>query len=150
MKRILIAAVFLTVALAMRAQDCRELLLPYFGGNETIMDEYPAEKLAFFCRYARCAFYVSDSIPTADNDEIVELRSLNEVKDKATGQTLEASSVTDMASLSYYAYTFRDLQLSYPRGNVVLCFPTPAAGHKYLVLRSLYDMHERAAYPEKY
>lgn len=148
MKRLIITATFLVAALGLRAQDCEKIVLPFYNGNTERVAELPAEKLEYRCRYARSAFYVADEVPVATDNYTVVIRQLSEVKDKVSGVALDENLVVDLESLNYYSYTFRDLQLSYPRGNVVLCFPTPASEHSYLVLRSLYEIHDRAEHPE--
>ena len=119
-----------------RAQNCEAIVLPFFGGDRAKMANYPADKLDYRCRYSRNAFYVSDTVP-----EVAEMRSLTELKDKATGRNLTEDFVVDLETLSYYAYNFLDLQCQYHEGgNTVICFPTPKSEHPYLVLRSLNEI----------
>ncbi len=127
------------------AQNCEAIMLPYFGGNEQRMYEYPAPKLDWRCRYSQNAFYVTDQVP-----EEAVLRSLTEITDKMTGQRLTEDFVVDLNYLSYYQYNFLDMQCSYPKGNITICFPTPNSEHRYLVLRSLDETYRRTEFPEEY
>ena len=121
--------------MGLKAQNCDAIVLPYFNGDKVKMADYPADKLDYRCQYSRNAFYVSDTVP----DE-AEVRSLTELQNKMTGERLTENFVVDLETLSYYAYTFLNLQQQYWRGNVVLCFPTPKSEHPYLVLRSLEEI----------
>lgn len=117
------------------AQNCDVIMLPYFGGDADRMAEYPAEKLDWRCRYARAAFYESDTVPS-----FAYVYSIADVTNRATGENLTEDYVVDLSTLSYYGYNFNDLQLQYKSPRQVLCFRTPASAHPYLVLRSITDM----------
>lgn len=119
-----------------RAQDCETIMLPYFGGNVDAMYSYPQEKFEQRCNFARAAFYVSDTVPAG-----AEVYPITEVTLIADGKNLAADFVVDLSTLSFYAYSFRDIQLRYPRGNVTIAFSTPASVHQYLILRSIDDMY---------
>ena len=127
------------------AQNCETLVLPFFGGDVARMASYPEEKLEWRCRYARNAFYESDTVPAG-----VEVFGIAEVVEKATGMNLPADFKVDLSRLSYYAYNFYDFQTRYRRGNVTVCFSTPGSAHPYLVLRSIDETHRRASQPEVY
>lgn len=117
------------------AQNCEAIMLPYFGGDADRMAEYPAEKLDWRCRYARNAFYESDTVPL-----FAYVYSIAEVQNLTTGEKLTEDFVVDLSTLSYYAYNFNQLQLQYKSPKVTICFRTPASAHPYLVLRSITDM----------
>ena len=68
----------------------------------------------------------------------------------ATAFPLTEDFVVDLNYLSYYQYSFSDLQFLYPKGNITICFPTPKSDHKYLVLRSLDETYRRTEFPEYY
>jgi hypothetical protein len=136
MKRVFLIAVVLLAAIGVKAQDCETIMLPYFRGDQDRMAEYPAEKLAWRCNYARNAFYVADEMP----DKSV-LYSIDEVKEKWTGVALPLDFKVDLTKLSYYAYDFEGIQLKYKDLNTTICFATPGSEHKYLVLRSLNEMY---------
>lgn len=138
------AAMLLAMAGA-KAQDCEALVLPFFGGNAERMAQYPAEKLAYRCQYARNAFYVSDTVPAG-----VQVIEISEVKEKLTGKNLPANIRIDLATFSYYAYDFIDFQTRYPKCDVTLCFHTPGSEHPYLVLRSIDETYFRTEFPERY
>ena len=135
MKRTIILSVLCMMAFGgLRAQNCEAIMLPFFGGNEKLMQECPAPKLEWRCKYSQNAFYVSDQVP-----EGAVLRSLTELTDKSTGKRLTEDFVVDLETLSYYAYNFLDLQCEYTGDKTVICFPTPKSEHPYLVLRSTHD-----------
>lgn len=128
-----------------RAQDCESIVLPLFGGDADRLADYPAEKLQWRCSYARNAFYVSDTVPP-----IAYMHSITEVKDIVTGESLPENFAVDLTTLSYYAYTFKQLQLTYRSPQTVICFATPGSAHPYLVLRSLSETYDRTENPGKY
>lgn len=142
MKKMIFAAALMMVATGLKAQDCDALVLPWFGNDRVAMEKYKAEapyKFEWRCAFAQAAFYEADSIP-----EGAEVFKISEVKNKFTGAPLNANYRVDLATLSYYAYTFFDFQLRYPTGDQTLCFATPGSEHPYLVLRSTSDMHALA------
>ncbi len=147
MKRIVIfAALMLAMgAGGLKAQDCRALVLPFFNGDEESMNRYPAEKLEWRCQYARNAFYVSDTVPQG-----AEVKSIAVVRNRQTGEYMAKDIRIDLGTLSYYAYTFSDLQQQYSKGNVTICFSTPGSDHPYLVMRSIDETYLRTEYPEQY
>lgn len=122
-----------------QAQSCEDIMLPYFNYDTARMDDYPAEKLDWRCRYARNAFYESDTVP-----QFASVRSITEVTNRFTGVALPANYVVDLTTLSYYAYNFLDLQHQYKSPREVICFSTPSSTHPYLVLRSISEMFSLA------
>jgi len=145
MKRILIAILMLTAFAGAKAQNCEAIVLPFFNGDRARLANYPAEKLQWRCSYARNAFYVSDTVP-----EWAEMGSLQQVKNKATGEYLDDNFVVDLENLSYYAYNFEELQYRLNDLDGIICFPTPKSEHPYLVLRSLNETYFRTEFPENY
>ncbi len=139
MKKIVFVAALMASVMGLKSQNCEQLMLPYFRGDADAMAAYPQEKLEWRCAFARAAFYVSDTVPAG-----VDVYPITEVRSKADGTNLPADFVVDLSTLSFYAYTFNDVQLRYPRGNVTVCFSTPASEHQYLVLRSVDDMFAKA------
>lgn len=138
MKKIaLISAIFL-MAFGAKAQDCEAIMLPYFGGDASRMEQYRSEvpmKYNVRCAYARAAFYVSDTIPAG-----ADVYSIADVTDLLTGNRLSSAVVIDLNNFSYYRYDFKEFQVRYPSIEKVLCFTTPGSEHPYLVLRSIHDM----------
>ncbi|MBR4229281.1 MAG: hypothetical protein IKR83_01060 [Bacteroidales bacterium] len=133
MKRIIILTGLCLMSISgLLAQNCEAIMLPYFGGNEQRMHEYPAPKFEWRCKYSQNAFYVADQVP-----ENAVVRSLTEITEKSTGKKLTEEFVVDLETLSYYAYNFLDMQYEYKGDKTVICFPTPKSEHPYLVLRSL-------------
>ena len=137
MKRTIIITVLCLMAIGdLSAQNCEAIMLPFFGGNKQKMDEYPAPKLEWRCKYSQNAFYVADQVP-----EGAEIHSLTELKEYSTGAKVTEAFVVDLETLSYYRYSFKELQCSYKSSDVTICFPTPASEHNYLVLRSLRETY---------
>ena len=132
-------------AVGLKAQDCYSIVLPYYNGDSAYLDSYPVEKLEWRCQYARNAFYWSDIVPTG----AVE-KSLAQVRNRQTGEYMTDGSEIDLNTISYYAYTFVDLQYEYRETTVTIYFATPGAAHPYLVLRSIDEMYRRTEYPELY
>ncbi len=146
MKRTIVLLAFcLSVIGGAAAQNCEAIMLPFFGGNEQRMYEYPAPKFEWRCKYSQNAFYVTDQVP-----EDAVLRSLTEITDNSTGKKLTEDFVVDLDYLSYYQYSFQDMQCHYPKTNITICFPTPKSEHRYLVLRSLDETYRRTEYPDEY
>ncbi|MGX8713769.1 MAG: hypothetical protein ACSW8I_08865 [bacterium] len=142
MKRFLFLFVMVMMAMSTVAQDCDALLLPYFQNDMTRLEKYKAmapEKFDYRCAYVRSAFYESDTIPAG-----ADLYQINSVKHAFSDEYLGNDFVVELYTLSYYAYNFKEFQLSYPTGDKVLCFSTPASTHPYLVLNSL-EKTERLA-----
>ena len=136
MKRIVFFVALVASVMGLKAQNCEALVLPYFNGDASAMAEYPQEKIDWLCAFARAAFYESDTVPTG-----AEVYPITEVQSKADGNNLTAGFIVDLSTLSFYSYTFKEIQLRYQRGNVTICFSTPASEHQYLVLRSVEDMY---------
>ena len=136
MKRIVFLVALMMGAISLKAQSCETIMLPYFNGDVMAMNDYPDEKFEWRCAFARAAFYVSDEIPAG-----AEVYQITSVVSKEDGVSLPQDYQVDLTTLSYYAYNFKELQLQYPKGNVTICFSTPASEHPYLVLRSLDEMY---------
>ena len=140
MKRLFLLGMFVVTASMASAQNCAALLEPYFGSAEKtaqFAQENP-EKFDYHCCRARAAFYESDVVP-----EGAILRSITEVRNRITGESLPADFVVNLNTLSYYAYNFYEgFQAQHYYGNVTYCFSTPASTHPYLVLRSIDDANE--------
>lgn len=147
MKRYILSTVLLLASFGVKAQDCREIVLPYFNYDTARMDQYPEPKLDFRCFYSQESFYESDTVPAG-----VDLFGIQEVADKFTGEHLPADYVVDLATLSYYRYTFSQFQMLYVDAGTTVCFSTPSSTHPYLVLRSMLEANGRAekAVREKY
>lgn len=124
--------VFLLSAMALKAQDCHKIMLPYFGYDENQMYSYPEEKLAYRCAFSRFSFYEADQVP-----EGAAVHDISEVTDRFTGEALSQQVSIDINVLSYYQYNFAQFRgLHYQQ---TVCFRTPGSAHPYLVLRSFRD-----------
>lgn len=131
MKRIALLIAFVAFTCTLRAQSCDSIWMAYFNGDTELIASYPQHKLDVYCEYARAAFYEADQIPTG-----AHVFDITEVVNKTTGKHLPANYVVDLQQLIFYSYNFESFQLRYPDGDAVICFPTPASTHPYLVLRS--------------
>lgn len=130
------------MAIGAKAQDCDALLLPYFRNDAGRMEDFKTfspEKFEWRCAYVRSAFYEADTIPAG-----ADVYPISRVKSAFTDEYLSDDYVVDLYTLSYFAYNFKEFQLSYPRGNKVLCFATPSSRHPYLVLNSLDETNRLA------
>ncbi len=139
MKKIVFVAALMASVMGLKAQNCEQLMLPYFRGDADAMAAYPQEKLEWRCAFARAAFYVSDTVLAG-----VDVYPITEVQSYADGTNLPPDFVVDLSTLSFYAYTFKEVQLRYPKCNVTIAFSTPASEHQYLILRSINDMFAKA------
>ena len=142
MKKYCFIAVLLLAVAGVRAQNCEAIMLPYFGNDRVKMAEYQEQapyKFEWRCAFARAAFYESDTVPKG-----VEVFHISEVKNVSTKVSLTENVAIDLTKLSYYAYNFAEFQRRYPRANRAVCFTTPGSTHRYLVLRSIEEMHQLA------
>lgn len=137
MKKIVFLAVMIMTAIGLKAQDCEALVLPYFEGNTESLEYYKSvapEKYNFRCAFAQSAFYESDTVPAG-----IQIHSISEVVEKASGNHLPNDIVIDLNTFSYYAYNFNQFNMG---DNVTLrvYFSTPNSQHPYLVLRTYGEM----------
>ena len=126
-----------------QAQGCLDLLEPYFKFNNTNPEDYPQEKLEWRCRYVRAAFYMTNTIP-----ENVPLYEISEVTDVFTGSHMSENEVIDIETLSYYQYDFARFQ--HMNDKVTVYFRLRHGKYKYLALRPVIEMLDRASFPENY
>ncbi|MBQ9417238.1 MAG: hypothetical protein IJU19_01525 [Bacteroidales bacterium] len=136
---ILLFAIGLWGIVGASAQNCREILLPYFDYDADELEHYPAEKLDWHCRFARSAFFEADTVPWG-----MDVYRISDVKEKESGEPLPDDFKVDLSTMSYYAYNFADFQKRYRRNDVTICFETPGSAHPYLVLRSVVEMRRLA------
>ena len=52
---------------SLKAQDCNEIVRPYFLINQIDSNEYPEGKLEWRCHYSRNAFYMVDKVVDLDH-----------------------------------------------------------------------------------
>lgn len=138
MKKLIVIAALLMAYSGLKAQDCDAVMLAYFKNDRVQMEDYKElapQKFEWRCRFARAAFYESDTVPAG-----VDVYRISEVKNVFTGKHLPENYVVDLNTLIYYAYDFRSFQVRYPTGDYVVCFSTPGSRHPYLVLRSIDQM----------
>ena len=91
MKKIVFVAALMASVMGLKAQNCEQLMLPYFSGDADAMAAYPQEKLEWRCAFARAAFYVSDTVPAG-----VDVYPITEVQSYADGTNLPADFVVDL------------------------------------------------------
>lgn len=142
MKKIAMIVAMIVMAIGAKAQDCEAIMLPYFGGDMDKLAAYrdnAPEKYTYRCVYAQAAFYESDTIP-----EGAELLEISTVVEWATGRRLPRNFVVDLNTLSFYAYSFGQIQVRNNSVTEQTCFSTPESRHPYLVLRSAREMREAA------
>lgn len=139
MKKILFCLLFMAGIAEVFAQNCEEIVLPFFGNDTSRMESYPRMKLDYRCHFSKEAFYESDTIPAG-----AYLHQISEVVDVFTGQHLPADYVVDLEHLSYYRYSFHSMQVQFNETNKVLCFQTPSSAKPYLIVRSIQEIGERA------
>ena len=140
MKKIIVIAALFMTAVGAKAQDCEAIMLPYFKGNVERMEAYRTvapEKFMCRCVYAHAAFYESDTIPAG-----AEVMDISKVVEYATGKPIPNDIVIDLNTLSFYAYSFGQIQVRNNSLTERTCFSTPRSKHPYLVLRSALEMHE--------
>lgn len=118
-----------------QAQNCDELLEPFFQLNNIDTSIYPAGKAEWRCCFARSAFYYTNSIP--DNAPVY---NITEVTNKLTGKNIERNFVVNIDHMSYYAYNFDHFQAINDKKTVY--FRLANGKHKYLAVRSIIDMYE--------
>ena len=120
------------------AQDCEQLLLPFFGNNLQTLQNYPQEKLAYRCAEAYFSFYVTDEL-----DENAPVHDISEVVNRFTGEHLSEDFSVDLEVLSYYGYDFHRFRGLHPQASVY--FRTQGSDHAYLVLRSFNEVESLMA-----
>ncbi|MBR4738754.1 MAG: hypothetical protein IK058_01985 [Bacteroidales bacterium] len=144
MKRLILVIAFMFTVAVANAQNCEAIVLPFFKYDTAVLANYPVEKMMYRCFYSQASFYESDTVPAG-----VDVYNIGDVREAYGTNYLPQSYVVDLSTLSYYAYNFNEFQFRYPRGNVTICFSTPASTHRYLVLRSIESSHALASEMEK-
>lgn len=146
MRKAVIIAVVCMIAGAwgnLKAQGCAELLEPYFKINRINPEEYPKGKMEWRCMFARAAFYMTDRIPKG-----APVHNISELKDVFTGENLSEDFEVKVDELSYYAYDFKRFQ--YMHSDQTVYFRLKKGKNKYLALRPIVEMMDRASNPDHY
>ncbi|MBP5536167.1 MAG: hypothetical protein J6X62_05175 [Bacteroidales bacterium] len=137
-KTVFILMLMLAVAMAANAQtrDCRQIVLPHVGFNQSHLNMMSEEKLQWHCTYSEQSFFETDALPAGavvyDISVLVDLR---------TGDNVSSSFVVNLTTLSYYAYNFGDFQGL--NGDMTIYFRTPSSRHAYLGVYSAQEAFER-------
>ncbi len=98
-KLLAVVCIFCGVSGIANAQDCHKLVSPLFSSEA--YNGMPQEKIDYYCRFARSAFYMTSTLP---KDAIVY--KITEVSDKKTNEKLLSAVKIDLNTFSYYAYEF--------------------------------------------
>ena len=139
MKKIIPILAFTLMALGANAQNCFDIVLPFFGYDTVQLEAYPEWKMLQRCSFSQASFYESDTIPAG-----AYVYNIEDVREAYGTNHLPQSYVV-------YAYNFHQFQVRYPTGDVTLCFATPSSTHPYLVLRSIEEaMHLASQIEEEY
>jgi len=108
MKKILAMVMFallLGVVSQLKAQDCNALVLPHVGYNQTMLDEMPAVKIAWYCAFSRNSFFFTNEVP-----EGAAVYNISDVVNDRTKEHLPVNYVVDVNVMSFYAYNFDHFQ----------------------------------------
>ena len=125
---LIVTAAFASVQAQIR--DCRQIVLPHTGYNQTILNNMPEEKIQWYCRYSANSFFVTDTVPVG-----ATIYNISDLVSVQTGNNLDQSFVVDLETLSYYAYNFWDFQV--PNGDLTIYFRTPSSERAYLGVYSV-------------
>ena len=146
MKRI----IFLTVVCLLMgiwsnlsAQNCNEIVRPYFLYNNIDSNEYPEGKLEWRCQYSRNAFYMTNEIPSN-----AYVYNFTELTSWLTGQHPSANMVVELEHLSYWEYNF--LQFQTEHFDYTIYFRLQNSSKKYLAVRNVNEIYDRTAFPDHY
>lgn len=144
-KIILMAVAFLATGLwgNLSAQDCNEIVRPYFLLNNVDSTEYPEGKLEWRCNYSKNAFYLVDQVP-----ENAIVHDFTELTNMLTKQHPSSDYVVDLNHLSYYMFDF--VQFQYQHYDYTIYFRLKNGPKKYLALRNITEMTERTERPQNY
>lgn len=145
MKKVVVVLVLmLLVSVGVKAQNCRDIVLPHVGYSQDALNDMPNEKLQWYCDYSHNSFYLTDQVPS---DAVVyDVNEVKSVRDKSISLTPEQAN--NLSTLSYYAYNFNEFQARHFEATVY--FRTPNAAHGYLALRTVKETFGRTDYPENY
>ena len=128
---------------SLKAQDCNEIVRPYFLINQIDSNEYPEGKFEWRCHYSRNAFYMVDKIP-----ENAIVYNFTELTNLVTKQHPSADFVVDLNHLSYWEYDFQDFQCKHY--DYTIYFRLQNGPRKYLAVRTRIEMADRTDNPEHY
>ena len=144
-KIILMAVAFLATGLwgNLRAQDCNEIVRPYFLFNNVDSNIYPAGKLEWRCNYSKNAFYLVDRVP--ENAFVYDFTELTNV---LTKQHPSSDYIVDLNHLSYYLFDFEKFQCQHFEHTIY--FRLKNGPKKFLAVRNIMEMTDRTERPQNY
>ena len=125
------------------AQDCNEIVRPYFLINQIDSNEYPEGKFEWRCQYSRNAFYMVDKIP-----ENAIVYDFTELTNLVTKQHPSADYIVDLDHLSYWEFNFSEFQFQHY--DYTLYFRLRNSPKKYLAVRTRIETQDRTEYPDRY
>jgi len=127
-----------------QAQDCNAIVRPLIILRNIDTNYYPAEKLAQYCIFSQCAFFITNQVPS---DAIVnEITSLS---NSVTGERVPQDFVADLNTISYWGYNFFEFR---PRGYQQPIYFRMGSGSsvQYLGVRSYDEAMARSTEPERF
>ncbi len=134
---LLLMALFICSAGSLSAQDCDAIVLPKFKNDLQRFNQYPADKVLYYCAFSQFSFEVSDTLQAG-----VPVHDINEVRDLFTGEPMDRDVQIDLNVLSYYRYDFNRFQSIHAEGPIY--FRTAGSEHSYLVLVPMRLAQQRA------
>ena len=146
MKKALIitAALFMLGLLnPVKAQDCDAIVGPYLASRGLDSNNYPIEKIEYFCRVSQNSFYLVNEVP-----EGAVVYNLHVLTNKITGQRIPRDFVVDLNTLSLWEYDFLKFQVEHK--NVTIYFRLgPKNTARYLAVRNYGEALDRTNFPER-
>ena len=146
MKRIFLlaaASILLGIWSNLNAQNCNEIVRPYFLFSGVDSNAYPEGKREWRCHYSQNAFYLTDQIPSnAHVYDFTELTSL------VTKQHPSSDYVVDLEHLSYWEFDFDKFQNQHFENDIY--FRIKNGPKKYLAVRDINEIYERTAFPHHF
>lgn len=126
--KLLFICMFICMGMAATAQNCHQLVSPHFPAN--VYSQLPSDKVEYYCRYARAAFYKTNTLP----DSAI-VYQISDVVNKQTNAALPQTAQIDLDTFSVYAYNFYSFQ--HRHWDKEVYFETADTTNRYLVLRTV-------------
>ena len=127
-----------------QAQDCDAIVRPLCIQRNLDPSIYPAEKLAQYCLFSRCAFFITNQVP---REAIVN--DISDLTNTITHEKVRQDFVADLNSISYWGYNFNEFR---PRGYERPIYFRMGKGRtaQYLGVRSYNEAMARSTHPEQF
>lgn len=130
--KLLFICMFICLGVTVTAQNCHQLVSPHFPAN--VYNNLPSDKVEYYCRYARAAFYKTNVLP----DSAI-VYQISDVVNKQTNAALPQTVQINLNTFSVFAYNFDSYQ--YQHWDKEVYFETSDTTNRYLVLRSIRTIH---------